>query len=411
MSLSRGQRILRWLPLSPLGFWVLGISLFVYLGFAVPRVDRVLELVTLVAVAAVLSAVALVVFGALRASQSRLRTDAPKLIALEVGAGSSEALQLDIPVVNRFLILRFEAVSPQALMISVQRNGSRLVERLQGVRRAETRTYQRDLVVEDAFGLARIRLRLETPTMVRVLPSLGRARRLALAPHFSEGEAFSHPAGSPVGDRVEMRPYVPGDPLRLVLWKVYARTGQLVVRVPERSVSPARRVVAYLLAGQKDEASAAFARAALENELLGDDFLFGVDGEERLVSKKSEALSLLMRSGDFGGLTGSGLQRHRRTFEQADQLVFFAPPDGQWLELFKDIAASFRTLPTVIVGVDGVSTKKRWPVFMRPVEHSVDIHVSVIDLIADELARLADVKLYDRSQGIRLLARQEREAA
>ena len=79
------------------------------------------------------------------------------------------------------------------------------------------------------------------------------------------------------GDRLELRRYTAGDPVRFMHWKVLSRTRKLMVRTPERALSVARRMAAFLIAGERDDASAAAARLALERRLLGSDWLFGTD--------------------------------------------------------------------------------------------------------------------------------------
>ena len=59
-----------------------------------------------------------------------------------------------------------------------------------------------------------------------------------LAAGRASGDAVSHPAGRQEGELIEMRRYGPGDPLRHVLWKTYARTRRLLVRMHERAISP-----------------------------------------------------------------------------------------------------------------------------------------------------------------------------
>ena len=50
-------------------------------------------------------------------------------------------------------------------------------------------------------------------------------------------DGLSNPSGKPEGDRMEIRRYVPGDSIRDVMWKVYAKTRQLNVRLAEKSVT------------------------------------------------------------------------------------------------------------------------------------------------------------------------------
>src|SRR5205814_5321723 len=99
-------------------------------------------------------------------------------------------------------------------------------------------------------------------------------------PGLAAGDDEAHPLGQPVGDRIEMRPYVPGDSPRTIAWKIYGRTGKLVVRAPERARIVSPRGCAYQVAGPHDESTAAVARAVLERGFLGQEWRFGADGSE-----------------------------------------------------------------------------------------------------------------------------------
>ena len=66
-----------------------------------------------------------------------------------------------------------------------------------------------------------------------------------------------------------------GDPLRHILWKTFARTRRLLVRMPERAIAPQPITVAFLVAGEHDEPTASAARLYLERGLVGKFFLLG----------------------------------------------------------------------------------------------------------------------------------------
>jgi hypothetical protein len=203
-----------------------------------------------------------------------------------------------------------------------------------------------------------------------VLPARGRSLTAPLLEAMSGGDMRSHPAGPPDGDLVDMRRYVAGDPMKRILWKTYARTRALMVRLPERALAPTRRTVAYLVAAEGDEPAAGVARLALESGALGPDWRFCADGGERDVESVEEALELIVRSRAARSEGGLGLAAFlgRAAALGAYRCVLFVSPrpgpgpgDGRWLEV---VEAALRQQAGVgqmeiIIGIDGVVDERR----------------------------------------------------
>ena len=128
------------------------------------------------------------------------------------------------------------------------------------------------------LGFSRFTWRVTQESELLALPRAGNIKSLPLLRSLTAEDGIPDPGGNPEGDRMEIRPYVPGDSVRNILWKVYARTRHLNVRLAERSVYHSSRTLAWLLSGPHDEAAAAVARVAVESGALGEDWLFGADG-------------------------------------------------------------------------------------------------------------------------------------
>ena len=96
----------------------------------------------------------------------------------------------------------------------------------------------RRFVVEDIFGLCSFTFRKTWEAPLRILPAMAVAGAELAAAH-SHGDAFSHPSGRADGDLVEMRRYAHGDSMRHILWKTFARTRRLLVRMGARA-TPSR---------------------------------------------------------------------------------------------------------------------------------------------------------------------------
>ena len=118
----------------------------------------------------------------------------------------------------------------------------------------------RRIEISDAFGLAKVALRATEERAVRSLPSVGALKQMSVVRSIASGEDMPFPGGQPEGERADLRRYVPGDPVRFVLWKVFAKSRQLVVRTPEQAISPARQTYAYVVAAEADEPAAGTAR-------------------------------------------------------------------------------------------------------------------------------------------------------
>ncbi|MDH3284987.1 MAG: DUF58 domain-containing protein, partial [Acidobacteriota bacterium] len=121
--------------------------------------------------------------------------------------------------------------SEPAAGVCVSVNGNRLAEQAVPRSRWFGARIVRSYVVQDLLGLWRIRGRLVRERPVLVLPDTGLLRAADVATCLSSGDLASHPFGDPRGDRVDFRTYTRSDPARLILWKVYARTRELMVRV------------------------------------------------------------------------------------------------------------------------------------------------------------------------------------
>jgi hypothetical protein len=215
----------------------------------------------------------------------------------------------------------------------------------------------RQITVTDILGLSRLRLSRRVQQPIRVLPSRGQVGGLRLLDQLVPGDQISHPEGKAVGDNIETRAYNPGDPLKLILWKVYARTGRLLVRQPELAVAPSDKTMAWLVAGQGDEPAAGIARAVLENGSLGRDYLFGADGADSPTRDASEALEQVVRSVNFRkeGAESLGNFLARGEAQGVSACVLFVPSvPGEWLDRVLQTLPGHRGPFRVIIGVDGM---------------------------------------------------------
>lgn len=194
---------------------------------------------------------------------------------------------------------------------------------------------RRRVIVKDVLGFSCLDWEQEEPLSLRVLPAPMPIGSQSLIRAWFQGDEMSDPRGEPTGDRVDMRRYAPGDPPRMLLWKIYARTGKLMVRVPENAITTAPRTCAYLVAGPGDEPVASLARTLVESGLLGTGWRFGADGSPNSVEKKEEALRLIARSGNPGVKSGDslgGFLKEAATRGFGSCIVMVPSYDGEWVD-------------------------------------------------------------------------------
>ena len=238
--------------------------------------------------------------------------------------------------------------------------GGRTREWIRPRRRALVDHVVRRFTVRDAWGLAHVSFKRTEPRSVRVVPSVGALRNVPVVRAMSGGDDFYDPLGASQGDRADMRAYGPGDPVRLILWKVYAKTRNLVVRTPEKARSPTHKTVAYVVAGPGDEPAAGAARAAVQNGALGATWRLGADGCEHDATSADAAEELFARSGNGdparGGegltefLARAAADNGRQGMSRA---VLFVPArPGAWVERVVAAARTQKRSPGAPSGVE-----------------------------------------------------------
>ncbi len=363
------RRVVDLFPLTRLGLLLIAGSAFALFRYGIARMDLILLVVGLVGLGLAGLALLATVVTAVGVHLSWRRR-----------RGTAEALRIecDYPAVTGFsmptlwwvpfvrLSWRWEA--PVA-RVRLRRRRRRLHEEVLPLRRGAVREIVRRFEVRDTFGLARIAWRAHEERAVTLLPSVGALEQMEVVRSLAGGDAMSHPDGPAEGEPIDMRRYNAGDPIKFVLWKVFARSRQLVVRTPERAISPSRQTVAYLVAGDDDEAAAGAARVALGSGALGADWALGADGDGRVAKQKDVALDVLARSGgarpeERGAGLGRFLEATSSTGGRA--MVFVPPRKGPWVErVLSAVRARARTasgaaMPVeLVVCTDGIVRSPR----------------------------------------------------
>jgi hypothetical protein len=372
------SRIRERFPLTNLGLVLAALAYLAWMWARVPgaeidkgrgffallpgRADYVVELVALLVGALVLIAVIAASLGALIVHRAFKKgaMDSEDILTFEAQRGFLSFLKMPGFRWLPLLEVHWSWEDPDGFFVDLAEIEGRLMENVETFSRNVTDRIVRRFVIEDGFGLARIVLRRTQRRGVRVLPWTGKLETSPMLRSLSGGDDVPHPFGPPTGDRVDMRRYVPGDPLRLALWKVYARTGELMVRTPERAIMPAVRVVAYLPAAIGDEPAAAAARVAVERGLLGDQWVLSADGANHPASDVDGALSIISasrraRSTDSGDAAGLKVFLETVTQNEPVRIVLFVPArSGPWLEQVTGVAKKYGSSVSAVIVTDGV---------------------------------------------------------
>jgi uncharacterized protein (DUF58 family) len=363
--ISATRFVFDWVPITARGLLLLGIA---WAGWYIgdKHRDVVLISASLVLAGWVAAAAVLVLLAGLwlrlrpeRVPEEplRLETDQPSATGYKPGWLSLlPVLQLDVAWSD-----------PPGVEAAIRRRGLRLVEEVTPRRRGEFAAVRRIVRVTDLFGVAGVRVRRRWACPVHVLPGTGGVEAVPVPLNYQDGEGIAHPDGALKGDRVDQRRYTPGDPLKVVLWKAYARTGRLLVRTPERAIDEIDEVRVFLVASDddgprpSDEATAGAARAALESAALGRRFTFAADGDNRPADTVPDAIDRIVASGSAHGLGGEGLDRFLAEDPGAAAacLLFVPARPGRWLDL---VEHTLRARPgnfQAVIGVDGVPPLSR----------------------------------------------------
>ncbi|MCA9794323.1 MAG: DUF58 domain-containing protein [Candidatus Eremiobacteraeota bacterium] len=292
-------------PLTAAG---LGVTAAIGLAFplvGIARLDLVVVSVALAAAAVLCFSVLVVCLSALWLRR-RLGGFSRLPIELTAQHPCPTGISLSLPSYLPMVKVEWEWEDLDA-EVSLARQAEWVRERVNCRRRGIYPGVVRRFTVRDVLGLASLTLRHPQQVRIRVLQATGRLESVHLVRSLLPGDDIPDPAGEVAGERLDMRGYQRGDSVRFILWKVYSRSGKVMVRVPERAITSSPRACAYLLTGPNDEASAGLARVLVSHGLLGAGWRFGADGATRWSHRADEALEQIAASGNRLRSTPAGL--------------------------------------------------------------------------------------------------------
>jgi hypothetical protein len=221
----------------------------------------------------------------------------------------------------------------------------------------------RQFEISDIFALCCVRFRRGFPQTVRIEPMPAASCSITQVRRDQQGDDLVHPNGKPHGDLIEMRHYRAGDPLKLVLWKHYARTGHLLVRQPENSIASMSQTIACFVAGPGDQASAGVARTVVaELYQAGEDILFQADGSASATDCSFEAIEQIIQSADArqtGGGVMAAVGKVIRGNVVQHCIAFVPSQPGAWLDRMIAAKSTFHLQIDAIIGVDELSPPRQ----------------------------------------------------
>jgi hypothetical protein len=394
----------RWIPLSISGLLFLCIAYFTLRYLALQQHDRLL-LAACAGGILVFLMLALTVLGIgiwLRFCRMEFSPAVEAVETIDRPTGLILPLWVSIPCI----LVDIHWLNCDGVQVTLRPGERGLLETIRSSQRLRRSKIIRQFEVSDLFGLCRVKFCRTLMQTVRIEPFPASATTITQIRRDQQGDDFVHPSGKPYGDLIEMRHYRPGDPLKLVLWKHYARTGQLLVRQPENSIACMSQTIACFVSGPGDQASAGVARAVVTAlEQSGEGLFFQADGSPSATDDSVAAIDQIIHSVDFrqhGGSIVTAIATSLR-YNALRQCIAFVPSQpGLWIDRLLAGQAAGQLTIDAIIGIDAnpplpSSIFPRWA--LRQIDGSTSQLEQVQTVVQRLLAGGISTKVIDRRSG------------
>ncbi len=351
-----------------------------------------------------------------RRIRSSLKQQENAIEPIKVEAGYPNETGFILPALNYFPLVKlsWKIIYPDHVETRVRvSQGGILVEEMVPDKRCKTEHITRLFTVSDVLGFCRYSWREQQHISCTALPRANTVKPLPLLRSLTAEDGIPNPSGDPDGDRMEIRRYVPGDSVRNIMWKVYARSRQLNVRLAEKSVFHSNRTIAYLLSSDNDEAAAAVARVALESGALGDDWAFSADGSQSPAQTLPAALDAIAKSRAIETKFSYGLDNFITLAAGqagAHCIVFAAAEFAPWFEHLKTTLSRFPGRFSLVLATDGFKDAQQTKLWQRlllqeeassPVDRdSAGSRAELLKLLTDLGQLVESTVVVDRKTGL-----------
>lgn len=275
------------------------------------------------------------------------------------------------PAVSGFLLPRFvppfvdfvgKWVEPNARIEHVTLLPDR-TERIFFSHRGRYQSIHRRFEVFDFFGLALVRWDMVEARDIEVWPG-EHPHPPPFVRSFSDGDDVFVPNRPRRGDRVDIRQYLPGDSVRMIHWKLYARSHEAYVRVPESAASLEKQITAFLISDEEDEFAAQLVRFDLEHAHFGKQWRFGADHGDEVAMEIPVARRVLAMSGQRPPLYGTDLESflQKANFKvEQDRLILYASGGlRRWLPVMEPILRKYCSVITLIIANQEAPSLQAW---------------------------------------------------
>lgn len=269
-------------------------------------------------------------------------------------------------------------VSPEHI-VSGREAVRRLVDTIQFPHRGFWALENLSLSLRDALGFTEISWDIPSNAGVEVSARNIQIRSLPIVAASSRSGDTLDQAKERAGDLFDIKQYDPSDGVKRILWKVYAKTGAVVVRRPEPAVIPEGEVAIFLVARRTDDHVAGAAQSyiqELENNSI--NILFGTDGAGAyrtsyhsshheasavgdVVATSPEHILAMINRCVWSAHAGSGhdLEQFLGALQSMNRIirrvVVFAPEtDTGWFDAVRSAAAASNVALTIVLAPDSL---------------------------------------------------------